>query len=260
MATSEPDARTTALLAHVVTQMQLNVAFLESENYLSPQDAETMRNIIQRVRQPTAAVVVATDLKVHPHPHPSTMPSYAVPPAPPRTADPSRAVYAEALWGYNEDGAVRCMLRCSLPRSTLTISVADQEPNDLPFSAGAIIEIIEETNEDWWKGRLNGRQGLFPANHVKKVAPPAIVATDVQPTPVYRPFGAALHGTDAPPPAGTGVNSVGLQQAAQPENKNNKFGKYGNTVIYATYGLGAVFADRSVDGPFGGRWTWLRSW
>lgn len=44
-----------------------------------------------------------------------------------------------------------------------------KEPNDLSFRAGDIIEIVAETNADWWTGRLNGNQGLFPSNYVEKI-------------------------------------------------------------------------------------------
>ena len=44
-----------------------------------------------------------------------------------------------------------------------------QEAGDLSFRQGDIITIIEKTNtmEDWWKGKLNGQVGSFPANYVK---------------------------------------------------------------------------------------------
>ncbi|KAG8713319.1 hypothetical protein FRC08_013411 [Ceratobasidium sp. 394] len=43
------------------------------------------------------------------------------------------------------------------------------DPADLSFKAGDIIEIVEETSEDWWVGRLNGRQGMFPSNRCIKM-------------------------------------------------------------------------------------------
>lgn len=46
----------------------------------------------------------------------------------------------------------------------------------------------------------------------------------------YRPFGAAYHGMNSPPPPGQGVNSVGLQEKEGTEAKQDKFGKYKNTV------------------------------
>ena len=144
-----------------------------------------------------------------------------------------------------------------------------KEPNDLAFSSGEIIEIVDETNADWWTGKCRGRQGLFPSNHVEKINTPAatspapaipsaapwvptVGASAAPPSyqtppggyqgygqekPVYRPFGAAYHGADQPPPA-SGVNSVGLQHNDQEhEKKKSKFGKLGNTVSLVSYSV-----------------------
>ena len=42
-----------------------------------------------------------------------------------------------------------------------------QADGDLDFKAGDRIEVIERTQstEDWWTGRLNGRQGVFPGEY-----------------------------------------------------------------------------------------------
>ena len=39
-----------------------------------------------------------------------------------------------------------------------------QADGDLDFKAGDRIEVVERTQstEDWWTGRINGRQGVFP--------------------------------------------------------------------------------------------------
>ena len=76
----------------------------------------------------------------------------------------------------------------------------------------------------------------------------------------YKPFGAALHGTDVPPPANSATNSVGLQEAPGQEQKKSKFGKYGNTVSIV-----GVHSDRESrsnclsDGSFCCWRCWLRS-
>lgn len=120
--------------------------------------------------------------------------------------------------------------------------------------------MIEETNADWWTGRFNGKQGLFPSNHVEKISSAAALAapaaprrTVLAPPPSYdssppqagaggkRPykaFGAAYHGMDQPPPAPSSagpVNSVGLQQADQSKEKS-KYGKLGNTMAHSAAG------------------------
>lgn len=44
-----------------------------------------------------------------------------------------------------------------------------QEQGDLSFKAGDCIEIVKRTDskEDWWTGKIKGREGIFPANYVK---------------------------------------------------------------------------------------------
>ncbi|ESN98995.1 hypothetical protein HELRODRAFT_67445, partial [Helobdella robusta] len=41
-----------------------------------------------------------------------------------------------------------------------------QADDDLSFEEGNVINLIEKTNSDWWKGELNGAVGIFPANYV----------------------------------------------------------------------------------------------
>lgn len=61
--------------------------------------------------------------------------------------------------------------------------------------------------------------------------PPQGYAPGYDQKPVYRPFGAVYQGQDQPPPATVGqVNSVGLQQAPQQEQKKHRFGRLGETV------------------------------
>ncbi|KAF8887749.1 hypothetical protein BD779DRAFT_1645412 [Infundibulicybe gibba] len=44
-----------------------------------------------------------------------------------------------------------------------------QADGDLSFNTGDRIEIVERSDnaEDWWTGRLNGQQGVFPGNYVQ---------------------------------------------------------------------------------------------
>lgn len=43
-----------------------------------------------------------------------------------------------------------------------------QADGDLSFRAGDRIEVVHKTNssEDWWTGKLNGAQGVFPGRHL----------------------------------------------------------------------------------------------
>lgn len=156
-----------------------------------------------------------------------------------------------------------------------------QEPNDLSFSAGEIVEIIDETNADWWTGKCRGKQGLFPSNHVEKIdsraaagaspSPPSMPMMPVPSAPSYysppppgppqqygmpaNPEKAALYQSHyaPPPPAPVVVQSPApvqvQQQAPEQPPKKNKFGKLGSTM--ATSAAGGV-------GFGAGEWSWPR--
>ncbi|XP_068184395.1 intersectin-1 [Antennarius striatus] len=42
-----------------------------------------------------------------------------------------------------------------------------QNDDELAFLKGQVITVINKDDCDWWKGELNGREGLFPSNYVK---------------------------------------------------------------------------------------------
>ncbi|KAI7892738.1 uncharacterized protein EV154DRAFT_503953 [Mucor mucedo] len=44
-----------------------------------------------------------------------------------------------------------------------------QQQGDLSFQEGDLITIVQKTDsqDDWWTGKLNGKQGIFPANYVQ---------------------------------------------------------------------------------------------
>ncbi|MEE6465606.1 hypothetical protein FKM82_006619, partial [Ascaphus truei] len=46
---------------------------------------------------------------------------------------------------------------------------APQENEDLTMRPGDRITILDDSNEDWWKGKIEDRVGFFPANFVQKV-------------------------------------------------------------------------------------------
>ncbi|KAK4057001.1 BAR adaptor protein Hob1 [Microbotryomycetes sp. JL221] len=69
------------------------------------------------------------------------------PPPPPPSKRPGAAVqYVTALYDYTA-----------------------QADGDLSFAAGDRIELVKrtESSEDWWTGRLNGVEGVFPGNYVQ---------------------------------------------------------------------------------------------
>ncbi|KAJ3734185.1 SH3 domain-containing protein [Lentinula guzmanii] len=231
-ANSEADA----LLTHVVSQVQRNVEFLVSQNYLAQSDASAFLSKLNNVGVGAAATPVM------PIPTPTSfarkVPTVMSPPV------MSPPVMAKAIWAYNEDGA---------------------DPADLSFAAGDMVEIVEETNSDWWTGKLNGRQALFPSTYVQKVAAsaPTTMPTPIPASggrtlppvfngakekPVYKPFSAAHQSANVPPPSGAGMNNVGLQEDAGQEKKKSKYGKYGNTMAHSAAGGVGFGAGAAIGG------------
>uniref|UniRef100_A0A670K7Z8 Intersectin 1 n=1 Tax=Podarcis muralis TaxID=64176 RepID=A0A670K7Z8_PODMU len=50
-----------------------------------------------------------------------------------------------------------------------------QNDDELAFSKGQIINVLNKEDPDWWKGEVNGQVGLFPSNYVK-------LTTDMDPS------------------------------------------------------------------------------
>ncbi|KAM9307634.1 SH3 and cysteine-rich domain-containing protein [Gastrophryne carolinensis] len=46
-----------------------------------------------------------------------------------------------------------------------------QENEDLALRPGDKITVVDDSNEDWWKGKIEDRTGYFPANFVQKLNP-----------------------------------------------------------------------------------------
>jgi growth factor receptor-binding protein 2 len=43
------------------------------------------------------------------------------------------------------------------------------EPEELAFRKGDVITVLEQDDENWWKGELRGASGLFPVNYVEQL-------------------------------------------------------------------------------------------
>ena len=47
-----------------------------------------------------------------------------------------------------------------------TFSFSAEGPGELSISEGDNIELVEQVDQDWLKGRLRGQEGIFPTNFV----------------------------------------------------------------------------------------------
>ena len=95
---SPQDPQNAALVAHIVSQIEQNVNFLASQNYISSGDASAILTRLPNANQNDLAPRTA-NLNIGSRNIP--------PPAMPRpTPAPPTANLFRALWAYNEDGQV----------------------------------------------------------------------------------------------------------------------------------------------------------
>ncbi|CAI7590015.1 unnamed protein product [Penicillium palitans] len=115
------------------------------------------------------------------------------------------------------------------------------DAGDLNLKPQDRIQIIEEMNKDWWRGRneRTGEEGIFPQSYVNVVNEKA--------------------GLSSPPPTNYGNMPLAVSQSGQPENPDDpkknkleeggkKFGKkLGNAAIF---GAGATVGSNIVNSIF----------
>jgi hypothetical protein len=95
---SPQDPQNAALVAHIVSQIEQNVNFLASQNYISDGDASAILTRLPNASQDEMASRAA-NLNIGSRNIP--------PPAMPRsTPAPPTATLSRALWAYNENGQV----------------------------------------------------------------------------------------------------------------------------------------------------------
>ncbi|XP_072298253.1 GRB2-related adapter protein 2a [Eucyclogobius newberryi] len=59
--------------------------------------------------------------------------------------------------------------RASAPQVRALYDFTAEEDDELEFRAGDVIEVLDRSDPSWWKGRLRGKSGLFPANYTEQL-------------------------------------------------------------------------------------------
>lgn len=54
-------------------------------------------------------------------------------------------------------------------RAKVAFSYTADNSDELTLPLGSIVEILGEEEEGWWRGKLNGKEGVFPSNFVELV-------------------------------------------------------------------------------------------
>ncbi|KAG8686166.1 hypothetical protein FRC11_009392, partial [Ceratobasidium sp. 423] len=249
------------LLAHLISRLEADVRFLADQGHISRADSQTVLDVFSRagtnasVNNITSAMngmgIASRDAPAGmptPYGAPSLTPHSApAPPAfnppaapysgPENTAPPAFPGGPPVTPAYTSTPpATGNALRRPVPppppagpqcKALWDYNLNEQLKDDLSFRAGDVIQIVKEENGDWWVGRLNGREGMFPANYVEKLPN----------TPSYNPsYGYEKqqhfqpHQHYAPPPGPPATYQQGGPVQAAPageEKKKSKLGKYG---------------------------------
>ncbi|KAL9714217.1 hypothetical protein Ac2012v2_002527 [Leucoagaricus gongylophorus] len=218
------DSEKSIFLSHIVSQVENDVGFLARQGYISQEDASSFLAKLPRS---------------------NTLAHASVPTFPTPIPTPHAAAFSSTH-------------ASAVPRARVLWAWTGQDSGDLNIAQGDTIDIIEETNKDWWTGRIADRQGLFPANYVEKIQ----ASTSINEKPIYRPFRAAFHGMDHPPTAlapmpgpSAQSNSLGLQQAPGQEDKKGKYDDLKKTMAHSAaggvgFGAGAAIGSGFVNAIF----------
>lgn len=51
-------------------------------------------------------------------------------------------------------------------------SYTQEHEDELSLKTGQLIKVIGEEEEGWWRGILNGKEGVFPSNFVEEIRLP----------------------------------------------------------------------------------------
>ncbi|KAK4699203.1 LAS seventeen-binding protein 1/2, partial [Phenoliferia sp. Uapishka_3] len=142
----------TSYTHHLLTRVLSDLSFLTNSGVLSPSALAAIKSHLPFPSLPPTLRQVESSPEEQvasgSAPPRATGAQRAVPPPPPRKAsglssNSVRKVRCEAVWDYPREQPQR---------------------DDLHFKAGDIIILEEEMNPDWWRGSIDERIGLFPAN------------------------------------------------------------------------------------------------
>lgn len=151
---------------YLVERMLKDVQFLTEQGHLKDAQAGVIRGQLAPLLGTTdddqweSVDAVATKLGASKVTLPSQATAKALPPStvsaaqaqastkkvPPPSPSPSPAAQSsqkdlvKALWAFEAAGGT----------------------DELKFASGDTIEVVERNDENWWTGKLNGKQGLFP--------------------------------------------------------------------------------------------------
>ncbi|XP_028130137.2 CD2-associated protein [Diabrotica virgifera virgifera] len=102
---------------------------------------------------------------------------------------------------------------CRIKQCRVVFSYNQDHEDELNLKVGDVIDIIGEEEEGWWRGTLNGKEGVFPSNFVKEIS--------FQPSPPKR-VSYVPNENDAKPPKLPAKPTKQLCEATYPYKAQNE--------------------------------------
>jgi SH3 domain-containing kinase-binding protein 1 len=119
-------------------------------------------------------------------------------------------------------------------RAKVAFSYLAENTDELTLPVGEIVEVIDEEEEGWWRGKLNGKEGVFPSNFVEVIKeepePPPPTYNNLPPQtamPPNRPPGGRPP-SGVPMPGFGGINPSELKQKLKPVSAAPPAPSHGN--------------------------------
>eukprot|EP00111_Clytia_hemisphaerica_P010661 TCONS_00031131-protein len=92
-----------------------------------------------------------------------------------------------------------------------TFEYIPEQQDEIALSVGDVVEVLEEEDEGWWRGRINGKEGMFPSNFVERIKDEHPSASaPVLPEPLL-PESSSPLAPSAPPPTEEGAVGGGIK-------------------------------------------------
>ncbi|CAG59105.1 uncharacterized protein GVI51_F04455 [Nakaseomyces glabratus] len=176
----------------------------------------------------------------------------------------SEGCFKEIMMKLPSNGASPVPPPMSLEYVEALYDFQPQQDGDLAIRAGDKIQVLEKPSAEWYRGTVNGREGMFPSNYVRpaaapsaNLAPPAYDNPKLSPQPTvqsFQPPAQPIVAQPSPQPAyyqAPPQQVVVEQQPVQQSSAHNglkSFGsKLGNAAIF---GAGATLGSDLVNSIF----------
>ncbi|GAV56320.1 hypothetical protein ZYGR_0BB00970 [Zygosaccharomyces rouxii] len=123
-----------------------------------------------------------------------------------------------------------------------------QNKEDLHIKPGDKVEVLEKLSSDWYKGKCNGKEGMFPANYVKPLGGGDAASRPAPPPPEQAQPQSQQEGGQQPQEQPQQQGQPMVVQQDQPKHHHHGLGKFGSKLGNAAiFGVGATLGNDLVD-------------